>query len=565
MNAERDVTDSSAPGSETDSEDRDELLASLFSELSDRQARGETIDILDICKSHPDLANDPDLSRELKELWGAVMIANAVGSSADESSVGGTPDITAAIELPCHIGDYELLEELGRGGMGVVYKARHVSLNRIVALKMLLRGRFASTDDQARFRAEAEAIARLDHPNIVPVYEVGQLEGNIYFSMKYVQGETLQQRLSDRGPMAADETASLLAKVSRAVDFAHRRGVLHRDLKPSNIMIDEEGEPHVNDFGLAKQLSDRDSLTRSGAVIGTPAYMSPEQAAGHRGQVGPASDVYSLGSILYHMITGQPPFTGGSAVDVVLQVLEQDAPVARSINPDANRDLEMIATRCLQKPIDLRYQSALALGRDLEAWLADEPVSARSGRMSQIAALMFRETHHASVLENWGLLWMWHSVVLFVVCILTNTLQQYGVQSRWAFGLLWTAGLGAWALVFWMMRQRMGPVTFVERQIAHVWAGSMISIAFLFPLEAMFDLDVLKLSPILGLSSGVVFLIKAAMLSGSFYFQALALFICTLAMAQWPEYGHSIFGVVAGLCFFLPGWKYHRRKLANAK
>lgn len=472
------------------------------------------------------------------------------------------PDITAAIELPCRIGDYELLEELGRGGMGVVYKALHVSLNRIVAVKMLLRGRFASADDQARFRAEAEAIAQLDHPNIVPVYEVGQLEGHVYFSMKYVRGQTMQQLLAG-GPLDQNTAALLLAKVAKAVDFAHRRGVLHRDLKPSNIMIDDEGEPHVNDFGLAKQLSARDSLTRSGAVIGTPAYMSPEQAAGHRGQVGPVSDVYSLGSILYHAITGQPPFKGDSAVDVVLRVLEEDAPLARTINPNANRDLEMIATRCLQKPTDLRYESAAALAQDLEAWLADEPVAARTGPISQLAAMMFRETHHVSVLENWGLLWMWHSFVLFVVCVLTNALQRYGVESPWGFFLLWTAGLGTWALVFWMMRQRMGPVTFVERQIAHVWAGSMISIAMLFPLEAMFGFPVLKLSPILGVSSGVVFLIKASMLSGTFYFQAIALFLCALAMAQWPEYGHSIFGVVAGLCFFLPGWKYHQRKLAN--
>lgn len=240
------------------------------------------------------------------------MIADAVGSDVQDATIGsnstGKPDITAALELPCRIGDYELQEELGRGGMGVVYKALHVSLNRIVALKMLLRGRFASADDQARFRAEAEAIAQLDHPNIVPVYEVGQLEGHVYFSMKYVRGRTLSQVLAN-GPIDPNEASRILSLVARAVDFAHRRGVLHRDLKPSNILIDDEGQPHVNDFGLAKQISSRDSITRSGAVIGTPAYMSPEQAAGNRGQVGPASDVYSLGAILYHSITGKPPFT----------------------------------------------------------------------------------------------------------------------------------------------------------------------------------------------------------------------------------------------------------------
>lgn len=537
--------------------EHDALLATLLSELSDKSARGEEVNILEVAAQYPHLAT------ELKELWGAVMIAKTVGSDVAES---GFPqpvhDITAAIKLPSRIGDYELLEELGRGGMGVVYKALHVSLNRIVALKMLLRGRFASADDQSRFRAEAEAIAQLDHPNIIPVYEVGQLEGQVYFSMKYVKGRTLQDILAD-GPIDAKEAARIVERISIAIDFAHRRGVLHRDLKPSNILIDDEGEPHVNDFGLAKQLSAGDSITRSGAVIGTPAYMSPEQAAGNRRQVGPVSDVYSLGSILYHAITGQPPFRGESAVDVVLRVLEEDALPARAINPQVNRDLEMIATRCLQKPTDLRYQSAALLASDLQAWLSDEPVSARTGRVSQIAALLFRETHHAALLENWGLLWMWHSLVLLVVCVLTNSLQYAGVENRWAYFLLWTAGLGTWALVFWMLRQRLGPVTFVERQIAHVWAGSMISIGLLFPLESMLHLPVLKLSPMLGVSSGVVFLIKAAMLSGSFYFQAFALFACSFAMAQWPDVAHLIFGVIAALCFFLPGWKYYRRRLKN--
>ena len=546
------------PAADPNAENRDEVLANLLTEVSDRAAQGEIVDISQYAKSHPEHVD------ELRELLGAVMLANAVGSNVEENSDADASgdDITSTLDLPCEIGDYELLEELGHGGMGVVYKARQISLNRVVALKMLLRGRFASATDQARFRAEAEAIAQLDHPNIVPVYEVGQLEGNIFFSMKYVQGQTLQQVL-ESGPLESRRAAEIMATVAHAIDFAHRRGVLHRDLKPSNILIDLAGQPHVNDFGLAKQVREPMGLTRSGAVLGTPAYMSPEQAAGNRGQVGPASDVYSLGSILYHAITGQPPFVGESPVDVVLMVLEQDAPLPRTVNAKADRDLEMIAIRCLQKPADLRYESSAALGNDLGAWLADEPVSARRGRMSQILALLFRETHHAAILENWGLLWMWHSAVLLVVCILTNVMQWCGVEKFWTYFLVWTAGLGAWASVFWMLRQRMGPVTFVERQIAHVWAGSMISIALLFPLEHMFGFDVLKLSPMLAIASGSVFLIKAGMLSGTFYFQAVALFACTFAMARWAEFGHIIFGVVAGLCFFLPGWKYHRRKLAR--
>ncbi len=220
-------------------------------------------------------------------------------------------------------GDYQVLEELGRGGMGVVYRARQISLGRDVALKVLLRGRSPSTSDLARFRTEAESAARLDHPAIVPIYEVGLHEGQPFFTMKHVAGTTLSERLAE-GPIPPRDAAAILAPICRAVHYAHERGVLHRDLKPSNILIDEEGRPHVSDFGLAKRVEDEEHLTLSGAVLGTPAYMSPEQAAGKRGNLGPASDVYSLGTILYQMLTGHPPFRAASPVETVLLVLEQE-------------------------------------------------------------------------------------------------------------------------------------------------------------------------------------------------------------------------------------------------
>jgi serine/threonine-protein kinase len=381
----------------------------------------------------------------------------------------------------------------------------------------------------------------------------------MYFSMKYIHGPTLSDLLRD-GPLDPRQAARLLAKVCCAVEFAHQHGVLHRDLKPSNILIDADGEPHVTDFGLAKKIADPHSMTLSGAVVGTPAYMSPEQAAGRSGSVGPASDVYSLGAILYHMLTGEPPFQAATAVDTLMRVIEQDPVPPRQRNRSVDRDLEIIAVRCLQKPPDLRYATAADLARDLEAYLHNEPIAARSGRLNQVVSRWFRETHHATVLENWGLLWMWHSLALFVACLLTNILFWYQVDNRWYYFCLWAAGFGTWALVFWALRHRQGPVTFVERQIAHVWAAALLCIIALFPLEAYLGLPPLKLSPVLGLIAGMVFLVKAGILSGLFYIQAAALFLTAGLMAVWTSYEHLVFGAVSAACFFLPGLKYYRQQ-----
>jgi serine/threonine-protein kinase len=544
----------SAPAAE-----QEEQLALLVAELSDRAQRGEAIDLEEQCHRHPRHATD------LRELWGVIMVARVAGSHSavlpPTLPSGGSNDFpSGTLTLPARFGDYELVQEIGRGGMGVVYRAQQASLGREVAVKMILRGQLASQADRDRFEAEAQAAARLDHPGIVPVYEVGEIDGRPYFSMKHVCGTTLAQRLAD-GPLPPREAATLLAKVARAIHFAHMRGVLHRDLKPSNILLDELGEPHVTDFGLAKQISGADTLTKTGAVLGTPAYMAPEQASGQRGVVGPRSDVYSLGVMLYHMLTGRPPFQAASPGEMVLLVLEQDPVPPRMLNPKADRDLEMICLRCLQKPADLRYASAAGLADDLQAYLNDESISARSGRFAQVLAGMMRETHHAAVLENWGLLWMWHSLALLIACFATNTLELLGDTDRLHYFLLWTAGLGAWAAVFWALRRRMGPVTFVERQIAHLWAGSMICIALLFPLEWVLGLRPLELSPVLGLVTGMVFLAKAGILSGEFYVPAFALFLTSALMAYFPDYAHFIFGIVSAACFFFPGLKYYRQRL----
>ena len=285
------------------------------------------------------------------------------------------------------LGDYELLEELAEGGMGVVFRARQRSLNRLVALKMIRTGQLAGNVAVQRFRTEAEAAANLDHPGIVPIYEIGEHDGQHYFSMKLIEGHSLAQQIeggrwrltADNGRSLQCALAGLLAKVARAVHHAHERAVLHRDLKPSNILVDDQGEPHLTDFGLAKLLERGSELTRSFAVMGTLGYMSPEQSAGKSRQITTSADIYSLGVILFELLTGRLPFLGDDSIEVMRLVTECEPPRPRALNPHVSAELETICLKCLEKSPGRRYGSALELAKDLERWLQHEPIQARPG------------------------------------------------------------------------------------------------------------------------------------------------------------------------------------------
>jgi WD40 repeat protein/tRNA A-37 threonylcarbamoyl transferase component Bud32/tetratricopeptide (TPR) repeat protein len=276
---------------------------------------------------------------------------------------------------PDTVPGYEILGELGRGGMGVVYRARQAKLNRVVALKMILAGGHASAAELARFQTEAEAIARLRHANIVQVYEVGEHEGRPFFSLEFCGGGSLKERLSGT-PLPADEAAALVEALARAMQAAHGQDVIHRDLKPANVLLAEDGTPKITDFGLAKKL-DEAGQTHSGAIMGTPSYMAPEQAGGKTKEIGPSADVYALGAILYECLTGRPPFKAATAVDTILQLLSDEPVPPRQLQSKVPRDLETICLKCLRKEAAKRYRSAAALAEDLRRWRAGEPIAAR--------------------------------------------------------------------------------------------------------------------------------------------------------------------------------------------
>jgi tRNA A-37 threonylcarbamoyl transferase component Bud32 len=277
-------------------------------------------------------------------------------------------------------GEYELVEKIAQGGMGLVFKARQRRLKRWVAVKVVSGGTLALPDFVKRFRTEAEAAAALEHPNIVPIYEVGEAGGQPFFSMKLLEGGTLVDRARGTA-FPPDEAARLMIKVARAVHFAHQRGVLHRDIKPNNILLDTAGEPYLTDFGLAKLVEQDSTLTHTIAVLGTPSYMSPEQARGEARVLTTAADVYGVGAVLYELLAGQPPFAGGTSLDTVRMVLEKEPKRPSLFNPKVDRDLETICLKCLEKDPRHRYGSAEGLAEDLERWLRQEPIQARRSTM----------------------------------------------------------------------------------------------------------------------------------------------------------------------------------------
>jgi tetratricopeptide (TPR) repeat protein/predicted Ser/Thr protein kinase len=389
----------------TDGRDDDSDLSSplhrILTEFLDARHRGQDPDRGALLAAHPELASELEafflahdrIDRLASPLRAAARAGNGSFAAVDptdptgETEPGPAPDGAfnppdadpgdpAAGSVVRYFGDYEILGEIARGGMGVVYEARQRSLDRVVALKMILAGTLATEAEVQRFRLEAEAVGNLDHPHIVPIYEVGEHRGRHYFSMKRIDGESLARRLD---AFAADPRAAarLVALVARAVHHAHQRGILHRDLKPANILLDSRGQPYVTDFGLARRVDADGELTQSGALVGSPPYMAAEQAEGRRGAITTATDVYGLGAILYATLTGRPPFRSDSVLETLDQVRHVEPEPPGALNRRVDRDLQTICLKCLRKEPERRYGSALELAEDLERWLDGRPIAAR--------------------------------------------------------------------------------------------------------------------------------------------------------------------------------------------
>jgi TolB-like protein/Tfp pilus assembly protein PilF/predicted Ser/Thr protein kinase len=316
-----------------------------------------------------------------QEFCSACLLESGLFTNEDQDAINSTamPHKTRCAH-PGHMladfGDYELQQEIGRGGQGVVYRARQKSLNRTVGLKVIGLGHWATEAHLKRFRREAEAAASLEHPCIVPIYEIGERDGSCYFSMKLVEGGQLGEVIR-RAPMPPRRAAELIAKVAHTVQYAHEHGILHRDIKPGNILLDANGEPHLTDFGLARLLETESTVTRTTDVVGTPSYMAPEQAAAQTAQLTSATDVYGLGAVLYQLLTGHPPFAGGTTYETIRLLLETEPRHPRLWNPKIDRDLSTICLKCLEKDPQRRYSSALALADDIGHWLKHEPIQAR--------------------------------------------------------------------------------------------------------------------------------------------------------------------------------------------
>jgi predicted Ser/Thr protein kinase len=471
-----------------------------------------------------------------------------------------------------------LLVELARGGMGVVYKARQRGLNRLVALKMILAGDLAAEDDLQRFRTEAEAAARLRHPNIVAVHEVGAVNGQPFFSMEFIEGRSLAQLLIE-GPVPGRIAAGYVRQIARAVHYAHKQGILHRDLKPSNIMLDHDGEPFVTDFGLAKRLNAGDSaLTRTGAIVGTPSYMAPEQAAGKVKELGPATDVYGLGAVLYELLTGRPPFRSDTPLDTLMHVLEREPVPPRLLNPKIDQDLETICLKCLEKEPHRRYASAEDLAADLQRFLDGESILARSYNvLARLTRALNKPSHREADLRVWASLLLLFSGIFLVGHLLTFALIQTD-QPRGLILLSRASSLLLGGAALWFCRRRHPlPANAAERQVWLIWLGALAAYGTSSLVsrlligggvlaagpEAPPCWQHVVAYPFSAIVSGLAFFVMGGNYGGRYYGFSLGFLALALLLPLWLVWAPVAYGLWWALCLAIIA--RHLRRLSRSE
>jgi serine/threonine-protein kinase len=471
------------------------------------------------------------------------------------------PSPATSVGVGGRFGKYEITAELGRGGMGVVFKAQQTDLHRTVAIKMILSGTVAGADDLLRFRTEAEATAGLHHPNIVHIHEVGEIAGRPYISMEYVEGLSLAGRLAE-GPLRSKEAARQVATLARAIQHAHEHNVLHRDLKPANVLLDADGQPHITDFGLAKRLNADSGQTRTGTVLGTPSYMAPEQAAGHK-QLTPAVDVYGLGAILYELLTGRPPFRAETPLDTILQVLERDPAPPRLLNPNVDRNLETICLKCLEKDPRRRYASARELAEDLERYLAGESISARSLNLVSRIVSTLEHSHYDVQFQA-------YSKILFgfaLIMLLAETAKfcaLYTGQSLFVISALEAARFGSvLALLAWLRPTGLQAVSAAERLMWSIWIGYALTLfavgfAHWIVVGAWVPAQEFKLYPPIAAVTGMAFFVLGCSYWGWCYAFGLAFHVLALVMALDLRWAPLEFGILWAVALVIIGLRLRR-------
>ncbi len=459
-----------------------------------------------------------------------------LGAAPGPCPPGGPP--------PQRFGDYEILGEVGRGGMGVVYKAREPGLNRTVALKMLLPGAVPDEAELQRFRTEAAAAARLQHPHIVAVHCVGVHDGRHFYSMDYIEGVSLTQRLAE-GPLPCRTAARYAAVIARALHHAHGHGILHRDVKPGNVLIDADDRPHVTDFGLAKQYTSDSGQTRTGSVLGTPSYMAPEQAAGRK-DLGPACDVYGVGALLYELLTGRPPFKAETPLDTMLQVMEFEPVPPRLLNPKIDRDLETVCLKCLQKEPRDRYRTAAELADDLDRYLQGDSIRARSFNMMDRLARTLERSQFDVEFRSYATLLYWFAAIVLAMHLVRHVLITTH-QPVWAVGASQIVQFGLMGAAFWRYRkQGVLPTNTAERQMWSVWVGYIASCFLIaFAGWCMFSEAQIYAGveyPLFAITAGMAFFVLGSSYWGRCYAIALAFFALSGVMLLRLEWATLEFG-----------------------